>query len=137
MALILNFNAAHRAKQLKQPIHAIEKLQNTPQGHKQAEALNQQIRQQWRDRGSASLKQQQGLMDQTRRVIKDSLGADHWSLDYIKFTTAEYTELNNLKQHRVAQRNEATQQLDNPSAIVAKAARLLDFMLKSVKLFCY
>jgi len=107
-------------------IPAIEKLENTAKGHKQAEALNQRIRQQWHDRGSKSLNQQQGLMDHTRRVIKDSLGADHWILDYIKFTTAEYTELNNLKQKRVAQRNEATQQIDNPSAIVAEAARLLD-----------
>jgi len=107
-------------------IPAIEKLENTPKGHKQAEALNHRIRQQWSDRGSKTLKQQQGLMDETRRIIKDSLGVDHWSLDFIKFTTAEYTELNNLKQKRVAQRNEATQQLENPDEIVAEAARLLD-----------
>lgn len=107
-------------------IPAIEKLQNTPQGHKQAEALNHRIRQQWSDHGSKTLAQQQGLMDQTRRTLKDSLGADHWVLDYIKFTTAEYTELNNLKQKRVAQRNEATQQLNKPDAIVAEAVRLLD-----------
>lgn len=104
-------------------IPAIEKLEDTPEGHHQAEALNHRIRQQWHDRGSKSLSQQQGLMDQTRRVIKDSLGADHWCLNFIKFTTAEYTELNNLKQKRVAQRNEATQQLDNPDAIVAEAVK--------------
>ncbi len=104
----------------------IRSLKDTPDGRQQAEALYQSIRQSWYDRGSRSLTQQQGVIDETRRRLKDELGEDHWILDVIGFTTEEYTELNNIKQNRVAERNEATQQIDNPDAIVATAARLME-----------
>lgn len=65
-------------------------------------------------------------MDDTRRILKNELGEDHWILDYIKFTTEEYTEINSLKQKRVSDRNEATQQIDHPDAIVAEAVRLME-----------
>jgi hypothetical protein len=105
---------------------AIRALDDSPAGRRQAAELNQRIRQGWHQRGSTTARQQQGLMDETRRAIKDALGLDHWVLDYIRLTLAEYTEINNHKQGRVAERNEATQQLEMPDAIVAAAVRLLD-----------
>lgn len=107
-------------------IPAIEQLQNTPKGHEQAEALNQRIRQQWSDRGSKALSQQQGLMDQTRRVIKDALGENHWSLDYIKFSREENFELNRQKQGRARDRQLQQCYLHDPDAIVARAVSLLE-----------
>ncbi|MDX2239843.1 MAG: protelomerase family protein [Leptolyngbyaceae cyanobacterium bins.302] len=77
------------------------------------------------DRGLKALTQQQGLMDETRQVIKDRFGPDHFSLNFIKFTREEYVQINDKKQGRVADRNEAVQFIDNPDAIVAKAVRLL------------
>jgi hypothetical protein len=65
-------------------------------------------------------------MDQTRRAIKDQLGEDHFSLDYIKFSTEEYTQLNDEKQRSVAERNEDVKPLHNPDGIVATAVRLLE-----------
>jgi hypothetical protein len=65
-------------------------------------------------------------MDTTRRSIKDLLGEKHFSLDYIKFSTEEYIELNNLKQGRVELKNEQIQFLDDPDAIVERAISLLD-----------
>ncbi|MBD1848346.1 hypothetical protein H6F89_34360 [Cyanobacteria bacterium FACHB-63] len=65
-------------------------------------------------------------MDQLRRAIKDALGEDHFSLDYIGFSTGEYTELNDDKQRSVAERNEDVKSIDNPDEIVAKAVRLLE-----------
>jgi hypothetical protein len=65
-------------------------------------------------------------MDTTRRALKDLLGEKHFSLDYIKFSTEEYIELNNLKQGRVELKNEQIQFLDDPDAIVEKAISLLD-----------
>jgi hypothetical protein len=105
---------------------AIKALKNTLKGRQQADALNAQIRQQWHDRGSKTLLQQQGLMDDTRRILKNELGEDHWILDHIKFTTEEHTEINSLKQKRVSDRNEAIQQIDHPEAIVAEAVRLME-----------
>ena len=104
----------------------IAKLSDTAKGHKQASELCQQLRQSWADRGLKALTQQQGLMDETRRVLKDRFGLDHFSLNFIKFTREEYVQINDKKQGRVADRNEAVQFLDNPDAIVAKAVRLLE-----------
>ena len=104
----------------------IAKLSDTAKGHKQATELCQQLRQSWADRGLKALTQQQGLMDETRRVLKDRFGPDHFSLDYIKFTREEYVQINDKKQGRIADRNEAVQFLTNPDAIVAKAVRLLE-----------
>lgn len=105
----------------------IRKLKDTPQGHKETSNLLQHMRNDWgQHHGLSTLKQQQGCMDQVRRAIKDALGEDHWSLGIIKFSREEYIELNNQKQKRVAQRNEAVQQINNPDEIVATAVRLLD-----------
>jgi hypothetical protein len=65
-------------------------------------------------------------MDTTRATIKQELGSGHFSLDWVKFSTQEYTELNNQKQDSVATRNESVQFIDNPDAIVSKAVELLD-----------
>jgi hypothetical protein len=54
------------------------------------------------------------------------LGENHFSLDYIKFDTDEYIQLNDVKQGQVALRNEQIRFLDNPDAIVEKAIALLD-----------
>lgn len=107
-------------------IPAIQKLDDTPAGHQAATELNQRIRQQWHDRGSTALTQQQSLVDDTRKALKAALGEDHWVLSYIGFSRDESIELNNIKQGRVADRNEDVQQLEQPDKIVAKAVRLLD-----------
>jgi hypothetical protein len=104
---------------------AIAALKNTAQGRRKAEALDLRIRQDWDEHGATALSQKQGLSDELRRYLKDHLGEDHWVLDYLGLTTEEYAEINELKQGRVAKRNEATQQLDNPDAIVAKAVELI------------
>jgi Telomere resolvase len=104
----------------------IERLTDTPQGHTAAKRLLQLMRDNWANQhGLKETRQQQGCIDQVRRTIKEVLGEEHWSLDFIKFSTEEYIQLNDLKQDRVAHRNEAVRWLDNPDAIVATAVRLL------------
>lgn len=105
---------------------AIGRLKDSPQGRKQAENLVKKMRDNWAQQGLASLKQQQGCMDQVRRAIKDEMGEDHWTLDIIRFSREDYVELNNLKQASVAKRNEAVQQIDDPDQITAIAVRLLE-----------
>ncbi len=96
------------------------------QGRTAAQELTAALRDRWAERGFTTLSQQQGLMDQTRRTIKDQLGDEHFSLEAIRFSKQEYIQLNEQKQGRVSDRNEATQFLDDPDAIVAQAVRLLD-----------
>jgi hypothetical protein len=105
---------------------SLAQLTDSDEGREVAVQLGQSLRQQWAEHGLVALSQQQGLMDMTRRAIKDSLGEGHFSLEVIKFSTAEYVELNELKQRSVARRNEAVKQLINPDGIVATAVRLLD-----------
>jgi hypothetical protein len=105
---------------------AIAKLQNTPTGNQEAQKWADWMKQQWEQHGLKSLKQQQSLMDRTRRVMKDQLGEDHFALESMCFTTEEYVQINNEKQGVVSQRNEQVQFLDNPDAIVAQAVRLLN-----------
>ncbi|MDX2241110.1 MAG: protelomerase family protein [Leptolyngbyaceae cyanobacterium bins.302] len=105
---------------------AISRLENTPGGRKDAEKWADWMKQQWEQHGLKTLKQQQSLMDRTRRVIKDQLGDDHFALEFMRFTTEEYVQINNEKQGVVSQRNEQVQFLDNPDAIVAQAVRLLN-----------
>ncbi len=107
-------------------IPKIAQLSDTARGHNQAKAICQQLRQSWADRGLKTLTQQQGLMDETRRVLKQRFGPDHFALDFIKFSREEYVQINDQKQGRVADRNEAVQFLDNPDAIVTRAVRLLE-----------
>ena len=107
-------------------IPKIERLTDTPQGHTAAKRLLQLMRDNWaNEHGLKETRQQQGCIDQVRRTIKEVLDEGHWSLDFIKFSTEEYVQLNDLKQDRVARRNEAVRLLDNPDAIVATAVRLL------------
>ncbi|MEW6498937.1 MAG: protelomerase family protein, partial [Cyanobacteriota bacterium] len=105
---------------------AIAQLSDSPQGRAKAQQLVTRMRQEWSDRGALALNQQQSLMDQTRRAIKDQLGEDHFSLDHIKFSTEEYTQLNDEKQRSVSERNEDVKPLHNPDGIVATAVRLLE-----------
>jgi Telomere resolvase len=101
-------------------------LEDNANGHRQAKNLCKNLRSGWANRGLKTLKQQQSLMDTTRATIKEQLGSDHFSLDWVKFSTQEYTELNNQKQDSVASRNESVQFIDNPDVIVSKAVELLD-----------
>ncbi|MBD1860078.1 MULTISPECIES: protelomerase family protein [Trichocoleus] len=105
---------------------AIAQLSDSPRGRAKAQQLAARMRQEWSDRGAEALNQQQSLMDQTRRAIKDHLGEDHFSLDYIKFSAEEYTQLNDEKQRSVSERNEDVKPLHNPDGIVATAVRLLE-----------
>jgi len=107
-------------------IPLLSTLEDDARGHRQAKNLCQDLRSGWAKRGLKTLKQQQSLMDVTRATMKQKLGTDHFSLDEVKFTTAEYTELNNQKQDSVASRNEEIAFIDNPDAIVGKAVELLD-----------
>jgi hypothetical protein len=100
-------------------------LDDNEKGQTQAEQFNQTIRKSWSARGLTKLSQQQSLMDTTRKAIKNYLGEKHFSLNYIKFSTSEYIQLNDAKQGRVAERNEQVQFLDDPDAIVRKAIALL------------
>lgn len=105
---------------------AIAKLKDTSKGRARVEELAQQMRQDWTERGLSQLTQQQGLMDRTRRAIKDQFGEEHFSLELIKFSREEQFELNSQKRQSVGERNLQQQYLDNPDAIVAQAVRLLE-----------
>lgn len=104
----------------------LDSLNDDEAGRAKAKEFNQTIRDSWAQRGLSTVAQQQSLMDTTRRALKDHLGEKHFSLDYIKFSTEEYIELNNLKQGRVELKNEQIQFLDDPDAIVERAIALLD-----------
>jgi hypothetical protein len=104
----------------------LSSLSDDEAGRAEAQEFNQTIRDSWAQRGLSTVAQQQSLMDTTRRSLKDHLGENHFCLDYIKFSTEEYIELNNLKQGRVELKNEQIQFLDDPDAIVGKASALLD-----------
>jgi hypothetical protein len=102
------------------------KLQDSPGGREQATALGAALRDDWERDGKTTLRQQQSLMAHTRTVLKAKFGDNHFTLDCIKFSTAEYISLNNEMQGVVALRNENIQYLSNPQAIVDKAIQLLD-----------
>lgn len=104
----------------------LAKLEDNAGGHRQAANLCKTIRSGWAEKGFKQLNQQQSLMDQVRVAIRQNLGDDHFSLEYVKFSTDEYTELNNQKQDSVANRNEAIAFIDNPDEIVAKSVELLE-----------
>lgn len=104
---------------------AVEHSEPTDRGIARLKALNEDLRNIWSERGFTTLIQQQSLMDSLRRAIKDHLGENHFSLNYIKFSTDEYIEINNIKQSRVQQRNEDVKFIDDPNRIVGKAIELL------------
>ncbi len=105
---------------------AIVSLEDSPQGQALALALVADIRNSWTQRGAKTLKQQQSLMDQLRRTIRDRLGNTHFSLAYIDFSREEYFELNHQKQLNARGRQLHQLYLKDPDAIVAQAVRLLD-----------
>jgi hypothetical protein len=72
---------------------AIAPLKNTPHGRKKCQHLAQLLRDRWSEHGQVTLKQQQSLMDETRRTIKERFGADHFSLNHIGFSREESFEL--------------------------------------------
>jgi hypothetical protein len=111
-------------------IPALSQLQDSPDGVEKAQQLALSIRDGWAARGAKELKQQQSLMDQTRRAIKDKLGENHFSLNYINFTTAEYTQLNDEKQGKVARRNTQCVLLD-PGNVNALITRSVNFLQSS------
>lgn len=104
----------------------LSRLRGSDEDQIACQRLAQQLRVAWTEHGQSELKQQQSLMDQTRRTIKNRLGEEHFSLDFIKFTTQEYTWLNEQKQRSVAERNEDVKQIGDPDRIVVEAVRLLD-----------
>jgi Telomere resolvase len=104
----------------------LEKLQDSPEGREQATALCASLRIDWVRDGKTTLRQQQSLMAHTRNILKAKFGDNHFILDCIKFSTAEYIQLNNEMQGVVAQRNENIQYLNDPQALVDKANQLLD-----------
>ncbi|HEY9846942.1 MAG TPA: protelomerase family protein [Candidatus Caenarcaniphilales bacterium] len=106
-------------------LNAIAILEDTPTGRAEAEQLAQTMRQEWSERGMKEMTQQQGLMDRTRRAIKDRFGDKHFSLEFIKFSREEQFKLNSQKRQRANQRNLTQQYLVHPDKIVAQAVRLL------------
>lgn len=106
---------------------ALKKLGDTPTGRQKAEWLLTTMRDNWATvHGLKEPSQQVGCMDQVRRMLKNELGEDHWLLQVICFPSETYAAINELKQARVAQRNEGVKYLDKPDEIVAKAVRLLE-----------
>jgi hypothetical protein len=105
----------------------ISSLQNTDDNRTLLQEFTNEIRSSWSsEHNKPNLTQQQRLMDMTRRAIKDALGLDHWSLEVVKLSKKEYTEINDLKQGKVADRNEQVQFIDCPDDIVSRAVELLD-----------
>jgi Telomere resolvase len=104
----------------------LEKLQDSPDAREKATALGAALRDDWVRDGKTTLRQQQSLMAHTRNVLKAKFGDHHFILDCIKFSTAEYIQLNNEMQGVVALRNENIQYLNDPQALVDKAIQLLD-----------
>jgi hypothetical protein len=104
----------------------IRSLNDSAGDRQKLQAFTAQMRDRWATQhGKPQLKQQQRLMDMTRRAIKDALGEAHWALEIVKLSKQEYTEINDLKQGNVAKRNEQVQFIENPDAIVARAVKLL------------
>ncbi len=104
----------------------LEKIQDSPAGREQATSLGAALRADWVRDGKTTLRQQQSLMAHTRNVLKAKFGDHHFILDCIKFSTAEYIQLNNEMQGVVALRNENIQYLNDPQPLVDKAIQLLD-----------
>jgi hypothetical protein len=105
----------------------IRSLENTQSDRVALTDFTNSMRERWSNvHNKPQLTQQQRLMDMTRRAIKDALGENHWSLSIVKLSKSEYTHINDLKQGRVAERNERVQFLDRPDEIVSRAVELLD-----------
>ncbi len=105
---------------------AIAALQDSPDARSEAERWAKLMKDQWAAHGMKALKQQRNLMTDVRGEIRRRLGDDHFALESMSFTKAEWYEINQPIDNQVAQRNENQQYLDNPEGIVAQAVRLLD-----------
>ncbi len=103
----------------------IAKLNFDRRGKLRAKKLCTSMRDAWAARGLTSARQQQGCMDQVRAAIRESLGKQHWSLDYIKLLTEEHVEINHAKSLKTRERQLQQLYLKDPDAIVATAVRLL------------
>ncbi|MBW4660307.1 MAG: telomere resolvase [Drouetiella hepatica Uher 2000/2452] len=114
-------------QQLKETyLPLIATWQDDQAGRRKAKKLLKDLRSDWTKRELITIAQQKNCMAQVRRAIKDEFGEDHFSLDHIKFSTDEYTDLNSAAQARVSDRNENVQYLKDPEMITAKAVRLLE-----------
>lgn len=105
---------------------AIRDLEDSHEGKAKAHELANWMKEQWVTHGLGTLKQQRNLMTDVRNTIKQQLGEDHFALESMNFTKAEWTEINNPIEEQVAKRNENQCLLDNPEAIVEQAIELLD-----------
>lgn len=110
----------------KEVLPTIAQLEDTEQGRAAAVQLCEELRSGWAKRGFPELKQQQGLMDDTRRAIKQQFGKEHFSLECIGFSRDEGFELNRQKQQNARTRQLHQQFLNDPDAIAARAVNLLE-----------
>lgn len=106
-------------------LEVIASLEDTPVGWAEAERWSDWMKSQWADHGMQTLKQQRNLMTDVRNALKQQLGEDHMALEYMNFTKAEWTQINEPIDQQVATRNENQGLIDNPDAIVEKATALL------------
>ncbi len=104
---------------------AVRKLENTPAGQAQAQEWAEWMKEQWSNHGLKSLSQQRNLMTDTRNALKHELGEDHFALESMSFSKAEWTQINEPIQEQAAKRNENQQFLDQPEAIVERGSNLL------------
>lgn len=108
-----------------QYLEEITNLEDTPVGWAEAERWSEWMKSQWVAHGLETLKQQRNLMTDVRNAIKQQLGEDHMVLEYMNFTKAEWTQINDPIDQQVATRNENQGLINNPDAIVEKATELL------------
>jgi Telomere resolvase len=107
----------------------IRGLKPTAKGKQALIGFVAKTRESWgRDRKLSTLKQQQGLMDETRKELKEAFGVDHWSLDIFTFARDEWYEINSGKGES-ARTRQLNQGYIDPDAVVAVAVRLLDSAL--------
>ncbi len=109
-----------------QYLPAIAVLEDSPLGRSEAQRWAKLMKEQWVAHGMKALKQQRNLMTEVRTEIKRRLGEDHFALESMSFTKAEWVEINQPIDTQVARRNENQQYLDNPEGVVAQAVRLLE-----------
>lgn len=112
---------------IDQYIPAIARLEDTPEGRVVAQERSQWMKDQWAKHGLKALKQQRNLMTDVRNAMKQRLGSDHWALELMNFSTAEWTLINEPIEDQAAFRNENQVLLDPGSvnAIVYRAVNLL------------
>lgn len=110
-----------------QYLPVIAALEDTPDGRAVAQEQAGWMKQQWAAHGMATLAQQRNLMTDVRGAIKQGLGAQHFSLESMDFTSEEWTQMNHAIAERVAEQNQQQVILDGGTvnAIVTRATNLL------------